>query len=139
MAKQTICIISENSEGLFENILNENDQPELVHVEFDIDFKQIIIEDVTECDVNLEDGEGNPYVITVTKLPLKKGKDVYISGSIQDNVDVLEQSVQDLIEELSARNSELASFRELRKRISEVESNDDSHDEATECLINEAA
>jgi hypothetical protein len=137
MAKHTICIISEDADGLFETELNQDNETVLVEKEYDIDFKNVA--SIVESELTLDEGEETERSVSIAKLTLKNGTSVYITSTIQENIDLFTQEIQNLIEELSTLNNLLVGLKGLSNLVSEDESYDSNEESMEDDSIQQAA
>jgi hypothetical protein len=137
MAKHTICIISEDAKGLFETELNEDNETVLVETEYDIDFKNVA--SVVESELTLDEGEDAERSVSIAKLIFKNGGAVYITSSIEENIEFFTQEIQNQIEELNALSNILSGLKGLSNLVSEDESEDDSCEESVNEEFEQAA
>lgn len=137
MAKHTICIISEDAEGLFETELNDDNETVLVETEYDIDFKNVA--SVVESELTLDEGEDAERSVSIAKLIFKNGSAVYITSSIEENIEFFTQEIQNQIEELNALSNILSGLKGLSNLVSEDESSDDSCEESVNEEFEQAA
>lgn len=137
MAKHTICIISEDTDGLFETELNEDNETVLVEKEYDIDFKNVA--SIVESELTLDEGEDTEKLVSIAKLTLRNGTSVYITNTIQENIDLFTQEIQNQIEELSTLNNLLVGLKGLSSLVSEDESEDSDEESMEDDSIQQAA
>lgn len=137
MAKHTICIISEDTDGLFETELNEDNETVLVEKEYDIDFKNVA--SIVESELTLDEGEDTERSVSIAKLTLRNGASVYITNTIQENIDLFTQEIQNQIEELSTLNNLLVGLKGLSSLVSEDELEDSDEESMEDDSIQQAA
>lgn len=137
MAKHTICIISEDTDGLFETELNEDNETVLVEKEYDIDFKNVA--SIVESELTLDEGEDTEKLVSIAKLTLRNGTSVYITNTIQENIDLFTQEIQNQIEELSTLNNLLVGLKGLSSLVSEDELEDSDEESMEDDSIQQAA